>query len=112
MQKEKTKYHRIMDVCGMQENGADQPTFRAGTEVQMWRLDMWAQWGGRWGRLGHETDIDALLCVRQKADGNLLCGAGCPAQGTVVIWMGEIQEGGDICKSSVQFSSVQWLNCV
>ena len=41
-------------------------------------------------------------CVRQKASGNLLCSAGSSAQGTGM----ESQEGGDICESSVQLSSV------
>lgn len=32
------------------KNGTDEPVFRVATETQMYRTDMWAQQGSRWGR--------------------------------------------------------------
>ena len=34
------------------------------------------------------TDVDALLCVKQIASGNLLYSAGSSAQRSVMTWMG------------------------
>ena len=41
--KEKNKYHILTHVCGIQENGTDEPIFRAGIEAQVQRMHMWIQ---------------------------------------------------------------------
>ena len=49
-QKEKSKYRLLTQICGIQENGTDEPISRAVIETQTWRTDMWTQWGkGRRG---------------------------------------------------------------
>ena len=48
----KTEYI-LMHICGIWENGTDEPICKAGIETQMQRTDMWTRWGeGRWGELG------------------------------------------------------------
>ena len=49
-QKEKDKYRILMHVCRIKKNGTNEPSSRAGTEVQTQRTDTWAQQGK--GRVG------------------------------------------------------------
>ena len=35
---------------GIQKNGIDEPIFRAGIEMQTWRMDSWTQLGKEWMR--------------------------------------------------------------
>ena len=44
-QKEKNKYHILTHLCGIQKNGTGEPIFRAGIETQIYRTDLWTQWG-------------------------------------------------------------------
>ena len=39
----KTKYHILVNTCGIQKNGTDESICRAGIEMQMQRTDLWAQ---------------------------------------------------------------------
>ena len=42
-QKEKTKYHTLTHIRGIQKNGTDEPSSRAGVETQTWRMNVWTQ---------------------------------------------------------------------
>ena len=47
-QKEKNKYPILIHICGIQKNGTDKPSSRAGLEMQIQRTDVWT-WGLRGG---------------------------------------------------------------
>ena len=50
-QKEKNKYHLLTHTYGIQKNGTDEPSDRAGIKTQMQRTDLTTQRGkGRQGR--------------------------------------------------------------
>ena len=41
-----------MYLYGIQKDGADEPTCRAGKQTQTERTELWTQWGKRgWGQL-------------------------------------------------------------
>ena len=40
-QKEKNKYCMLMRVCGVQKNGTDKPIYKAETETQAQRTNIW-----------------------------------------------------------------------
>ena len=42
-QKEKGKYYLLMQVCGIQKDGSDEPVYRATVEMQTERTDAWTQ---------------------------------------------------------------------
>ena len=73
-QKEKNKYHILMHICGIQNNGTDEPMSRAGKETQTQRTDMWTRQGEGEGAMNCKirNNIYALPCVKQIASGNLL----------------------------------------
>ena len=56
-QKDKSKYHVLMHICGIWGNGIDDLIRKAGTETQTQRMNVWIPWGGRvgWEELG---DLD------------------------------------------------------
>ena len=66
-----------INACGMQKNGIDEPTCRAGIEKQTQRKDMWTEREGN-GKMNWEsrTDIYTLPCVKQIANENLLYNQG------------------------------------
>ena len=43
-QKEKSKYHILMHMYGVQVNGPEEPICKAAIEMQTWRTDLWTQW--------------------------------------------------------------------
>ena len=58
-QKEKNKYHILMNICGIQKNGTDEPVCKAEIETQMQRTNIWTPRRGRgvggwwwWDELG------------------------------------------------------------
>ena len=54
-QKEKNKYC-ILNICGIQKNGTDEPICRAGIETQTQKMDVWTQEGkGVWDELGDQV---------------------------------------------------------
>ena len=59
-QKEKNKYRILTHIYGTQKNGTDEPSVRAGIEIQTQRTDLWTQWGK--GRLGRIERV-ALTCI-------------------------------------------------
>ena len=65
-QKEKNKYCILMHICGIQKNSTDESICRAGIEMQMQRMDVWA-WGEEEGGMNWEIrfDINTLPCVKQ-----------------------------------------------
>ena len=49
-QKEKNKYHILLThICGIQENGTDEPVCNAEIETQVQRTNVWAPRGERGG---------------------------------------------------------------
>ena len=46
-QKEKDKYHLLMQICGIQKDDTDDPTYKAAKETQTKRTDFWTQWEER-----------------------------------------------------------------
>ena len=43
--KKNNKYHILTHIYGIQKDGTDEPTQRAGIEMQTYRKDLWTQWG-------------------------------------------------------------------
>ena len=79
-QKEKNKYRILTHVCGIQENGTDEPVCKAEIETQMQRTNGWTlseeSGGGDGGGGGMNweigIDICALTCITQITNKNLL----------------------------------------
>ena len=46
---QKKKYYMLMHIYGIYKNGIDEPMCREGMEMQMWRMDLWTQWGEEMG---------------------------------------------------------------
>ena len=42
-EEEKNKYCILVHINEIQKDGTDEPTGRAGTEMQTWRTDLWTQ---------------------------------------------------------------------
>ena len=53
-QKEKSKYHILIHICGIQKNGTDELICKAEIELQMQRTNLWLPRGetGGWDELG------------------------------------------------------------
>ena len=58
-QKEKNKYHILAHIYGIQKDGTDKIIFRAATETETQRTDLWT-WGGVRGRKS-ETDGESRV---------------------------------------------------
>ena len=43
-QKEKTKYHILMHIYGIQKDGTVEPICRSAVETQTYSTDVWTQW--------------------------------------------------------------------
>ena len=50
-QKEKNKYCMLMNICGIQKNGTDEPVCKAEIETQMQRTNVWTPRGGSGGEV-------------------------------------------------------------
>ena len=59
-----------MHAYGIQKNGANEPTCRAGIEMQTWGVDLWTQCTG--ARVGRVALAYTPPCVRQTARRKLL----------------------------------------
>lgn len=62
--KRKTKCYILMHTYRFQKNGTDEPTCRAGVEMQAWRTDLWTQQGKeRVGQMERVTlHIYTVMC--------------------------------------------------
>ena len=95
-QKEKNKYQLLVHVCRVQKNGADEPIFRAGIEMQMQSTNVWTQCiiGGRIERFG-------LTCIHYDVQNRQLVGSCCLAQGAQLRLCDDL-EGRDGGRKEVQ----------
>ena len=60
--KEKNKYHIIRHVYGIKKNGTDEPICKEEMEIQVWRTDLWAQYGK--GRVGQIEKVSlTYMCI-------------------------------------------------
>ena len=50
-QKEKNQYHMLMHIYGIQKNSTDEPIWREGLEIQLYKTDLWTQQGKE--KVGH-----------------------------------------------------------
>ena len=57
-QKDKSKYHVLMHICGIWGNGIDDLIRKAGTETQRQRMNVWIPRGEGWGGRSWETWTD------------------------------------------------------
>ena len=78
-QKEKNEYCILTHICGIQENGTDEPVCEAEIETQMQRTNVWTPGGERgvgwWGGvMNWEIGIDmyTLMCIKQITNKNFL----------------------------------------
>ena len=59
-QKEKNKYPISTHIYGIQDNCIPESICRGGTKMQMYRMDLWTQWGIK--RVG-QIERAALTCI-------------------------------------------------
>ena len=91
---QKNKYHILAHACGIQKNGADEPTCKAGTETQKDRKDTWPHRGrGSWDELEVGFDINTPPCVKLTDSGNFLHSTGSLAQCSVMTYLDGMETG-------------------
>ena len=90
---EREKHHILTHIYAIYKNGADEPTCRAGTEMQTYRTDLRTQRGKeKAGRMGRA----ARTCVHHHVSDRRLVGSCCMAQGAQLgaLWWLERWGGG------------------
>ena len=74
-QKEKNKYHILMNICGIKKNGTDEPVCKAEIETQVQRTNTWTPRGESWGGGGMNWEIGIniyTICIKWITNKNLL----------------------------------------
>ena len=90
-QKEKTKYHLLVHIYGIQKDGTDEPICRAALETQRELTTDTGSGEEGEGEMNGESNVEAytLPYVKQMANGNLLFDSGNSNQGPVTTKRGE-----------------------
>ena len=90
----KTKYHILAHACGIQKNGADIHTCKAGTETQKDRKDTWPhRRRGSWDELEVRFDINTPPCIKLTESGNFLHSKASLAQCSVMTYLDGMETG-------------------